>query len=294
LGIFLVAAVAFGLAASFLAGPSTPFEAQAPPSPPTNFLYVQIASAIILLALVGFVVFRIISTFRRGGLPIPVHTMVLFLTMFGVALVFLVLFHLVGGGATTAVANGTAKAGSPPPPPPNAGPSGPAVGNFTGFGGVSIPGWVVYAGVIGAALVVVTVLVPYVIAARKEPIGALGTPRPTVEEVRAALQRAIDDLDAPSVSANRRIIAAYAALLQRFEERRPRGVDGAVDTMTPRDVERVCIERLRVEPSTARELTGLFEEARYSTHPMEEPDVERARAALRRALTDLDRAPRLP
>ncbi|MCI4330298.1 MAG: DUF4129 domain-containing protein [Thermoplasmata archaeon] len=293
LGIFLLGAVAFGVAASFLAGASQPFEAQATAAMPVGYAYLEVASAIVLFGIIARVVYGFVQAVHRGTLPIPGHTMALLLTMFGIALVFLLLFHLVGGGGTAAQGNLTAPNHTQPPPPPTGG-STSASGNFTGAGGVNLPGWVVYLGLGVTSILVVAVALPYLIAARREPPFPLPRTGPTPEEVRAAIRRALDDLDSPApMSGNRRIIAAYAALLERFEERRPRGVDGAIETMTPRDIERVCVERLRVSPLTARELTDLFEEARYSKHQLTETDVERARRALRKALDDLERTPRL-
>lgn len=292
-GIFLLAAVAFGLAASFLAGPTHPFQASAPASAPfAGYLYFEAVALTILGGLIAWAVYRFANTLRRGTLPVPVHTMIMFLVMFGVAILFIALFHLVGGTAqSVAAANTTVQNNTPPPTPPN---SGGGVGNFTGGAGVSLPGWVVYAGLGLAAVVVALFIVPAAVAARRPLPGGSEPRRPSHQEVRAAVTQALADLDAPSsISGNRRIIAAYAALLERFEERRPSGVDGRIETMTPRDVERVCVERLQVARTTASELTVLFEEARYSRHEMGEGDVERARSALRRALSDLDRPVRL-
>ncbi len=294
LGIFLLAAVAFGLAASFLAGPAQTFVATAPSasSAPGGILYFQIAAVVIFLGIIAWFVARLALTLRQGTLPVPVHTMFLLLTMFGVAIGFVILFHLFGGGPL-AVSNGSANhsvGGTPPPP----GGSGPPVSNFTGPAGVNLPGWIVYGGLGVTAIFVVVLLFPYLLAARRVPSTPSASRSPSPDEVRAALRKALADLDAPAtLGANRRIIAAYAALLERFEERRPHGVDGPVETMTPRDIERVCVERLQVAPTTARELTDLFEEARYSQHVMGEPEVERAREALRKALVDLGRSPRL-
>lgn len=292
-GVFLLAAVAFGLAASFLAGPVAPVEVSAPPtsSPNAGFLGFELASVIILVGFVAWVVYRIALGVRRGTLPVPAHAVMLLLTMFAVAVLFVVLFHAVGGTAW-ATSNRTANVTGPgtTPPPITTTPGG----NLTGPAGITIPGWTLYAGFALAAVVVVVLALPYLVALRREPGDSGSSALPSKAEVRAALGQALADLDASTdVSANRRIIAAYASLLVRFEERRPSGVDGTLATMTPRDVEQVCVQRLRVGAGTAHELTGLFEEARYSHHPLGEEAVVRARTALRRALEEIDQGPRL-
>ena len=49
--------------------------------------------------------------------------------------------------------------------------------------------------------------------------------------------------------------------------------------------------RLGIRPEVATELTRLFEEARYSTHPLGPESADRAAEAMRRATADLERAP---
>ncbi|HEX9341828.1 MAG TPA: DUF4129 domain-containing protein [Thermoplasmata archaeon] len=46
--------------------------------------------------------------------------------------------------------------------------------------------------------------------------------------------------------------------------------------MTPRELERLAVDRLRVSPDASGTLTSLFEEARYSDHPLREADRARA------------------
>jgi phosphatidylglycerophosphate synthase len=58
--------------------------------------------------------------------------------------------------------------------------------------------------------------------------------------------------------------------------------------LTPRELEDLAIGRLRVGRRDAEDLTGLFEEARYSVHPLGQPDRDRALRSLERIRTALE------
>ncbi len=60
------------------------------------------------------------------------------------------------------------------------------------------------------------------------------------------------------------------------------------ETLTPRELESLAIERLSVSPDSSDELTGLFEEARYSEHALGEADRDRAVRSLERIRADLE------
>jgi hypothetical protein len=48
------------------------------------------------------------------------------------------------------------------------------------------------------------------------------------------------------------------------------------EAMTPRELEGLAVERLHVSREASETLTSLFEEARYSVHPLGEGDRRRA------------------
>jgi len=50
----------------------------------------------------------------------------------------------------------------------------------------------------------------------------------------------------------------------------------AQGALTPRELEGLAVERLRVSRDASETLTSLFEEARYSEHPLGEADRQRA------------------
>jgi hypothetical protein len=80
------------------------------------------------------------------------------------------------------------------------------------------------------------------------------------------------------------ILALYATLLARL-----RPMVGGMDTSTPEEIRAVHLERLGARPEPARTLTRLFEEARYSAHPMGPESSRTAQEAVRAVLDDLDR-----
>jgi hypothetical protein len=71
------------------------------------------------------------------------------------------------------------------------------------------------------------------------------------------------------------ILAAYARMAVRL------GRPGEDKTLTPREFARKSGWRLRQSATSLEQLTSLFEEARYSDHPMGEEERERALASLR-------------
>jgi hypothetical protein len=80
------------------------------------------------------------------------------------------------------------------------------------------------------------------------------------------------------------IFALYAALLEALGP-----ALGELSARTPREVEWLSVRYLGVSPETARWLTGLFEEARYSSHPIRPESIGAAREALLRLLQELQR-----
>jgi len=70
--------------------------------------------------------------------------------------------------------------------------------------------------------------------------------------------------------------SAILACFQRFC--RLLGTRGITEqgALTPRELERLAVDRLRVAPEASATLTSLFEEARYSEHALQEADRTRA------------------
>jgi Domain of unknown function (DUF4129) len=140
-----------------------------------------------------------------------------------------------------------------------------------GRGGYAVPSWLpwtVLAIVLVGAAVVVTVL-----RARRE--SAINDQLPQQIGARAAVRAAIGALDSAS-DPRRAVIAAYVAM---EHELATHGI-ARLPAEAPREyLGRVLAETAGAERE-ARTLTGLFEEARFSTHPIPERVRELALSAL--------------
>jgi Domain of unknown function (DUF4129) len=79
------------------------------------------------------------------------------------------------------------------------------------------------------------------------------------------------------------ILALYGRLL--------RGASpflGELGPRTPREIEAGLLRRFPIRPATARTLTGIFEEARYSTHPLDAGRLDQTRGLFREVIAELD------
>jgi len=65
---------------------------------------------------------------------------------------------------------------------------------------------------------------------------------------------------------------------------------GSVDPETPEEIRSLHLVRLGISREASESLTRLFEEARYSTHPLGPEAAERATEVIRSAEADLSRA----
>lgn len=137
--------------------------------------------------------------------------------------------------------------------------------------GFTLPGWLPWTLLAIVALALTVAMVVLWLWRRRPATEAR-------EEIatHAAVEAAIDALDAEA-DPRRAVIAAYGAMQRTLGER------GIV--RSPAEAPREYLERaLRASHATegeARTLTGLFEEARYSMHPIPEPFRELALSALR-------------
>ena len=186
-----------------------------------------------------------------------------------------------------------------PPVLRGSGPISPP-GNHTGAGGVPsqnnstlgapggfpfsnfVPPWVPYAVALGIALATVLVVVPFLLTRRREhrERSSLGGPE---EAARAAMSETLMQLGQGSFGdARALILALYARLLARVAEPL-----GGIDHLTAREIEAALSQSLGVRPGTAHALTEMFEEARYSTHPLGPESVARARSALEETLAEM-------
>jgi uncharacterized protein DUF4129 len=274
--LLILAPVVLGVGAALLVGPLPAARLAVAPTPAhTSLELIGIVITGLLLFVVAAVVLPIIFGQRRSYGPRVVTNVFAY---FVVAILILIALHLVAPGAPPS-GSGTAANGSISPPPP----TGNRTNLSVGFpGGILLPGWVLYLIIAVVAVALGAIAVPLGIRRRE---GRLAVPaRPPTDDRRSALEEAIVGLDESTLVPRERIILVYRRLLQRVGPRA-----GDLDRMTAREIETACRTSLGIGASSARELTALFEEARYSDHEIAETMVVRARAALAAALADLER-----
>lgn len=291
--VALLAALASGAAASLLIGAAT-----SPGAPPPHVTSIVVPDWLIgyaflagIVALVGFFIYRRVE---GGAMPVPGRVAATLLLVILVAVLFLAALRVFGGG-------GPGPEGAVPPPHGNT--TGVVVNNTTAnattpLGGngsfllwsPNLPPWLPFVVVVAVILVVVVVAVPQVrqyVSYRRElrrarPSGA----RPlVVAEVQDALARAAGDLERGG-DPRAVIVALYGSLLDRLAP-----LVGSTDPDTPEEIRTLHLVRLGIRVSAATDLTRLFEEARYSSHPMGPDAADAARRAVREALADLARVP---
>jgi hypothetical protein len=162
--------------------------------------------------------------------------------------------------------------------------------NATGAGGApplwsGFPSWTLFAVVAVAVAVVAVVAIPELRAllAGRRPGSADVDLAAAAAGARAALGDAQDQLDRGG-DPRAVIVALYASLLLRLGP-----MVGDLDPATPEEIRSKHLVRLGIQPLAAHALTRLFEEARYSSHPMDAAAAARARVILRAAEADLAR-----
>jgi hypothetical protein len=294
LAIFVIAAVAFGVAAALLAAPyvTPPASTGSAPTLQTNTVLseaVELSGIVFLLGMFGYFLVRRLT---GGSASIPGRAVTPILVVLLLLVVFVLVSRLVSPGPLPP-SEGSTGCGAPPcgtnsssAVENNSTANSSLFGTYSGLG-LHLPGWWIYAallGVVAIALLVVLPLLSRRVGTREPPAPADADP----EAIRRSLQETLAELGRGEGGPRERIIRAYGRLLTRVASG-----TGDLATLTPREIERLCRTRLRIQVATAHEITALFEEARYSTHPMGSAEVDRAERSLARALKDLE-GPLLP
>ena len=279
LAIFLLVAVAFGAAAAMLvASPSTP----GAPSPLitsvpfTTGLWV-FAGVTIALGILYLVLNR-----GEGGAGIPASPA---LAVLGAGVVVAIILTVAASLAHAISGAGGGDSG-PSGPPDNNTSAPPPVNPPTGGGTLAAwaPGWIPWIVLGVVTVVIVALLVPFLLRRGRRPAPAADSNASR----RAGIAKALQKLDASARATPReRILALYAQLLARVAP-----VLRRLDALTAREVASAVLDEWHVPAASAATLTDLFEEARYSDHPMSEASVDRARRALQDALNAIDLTPR--
>ena len=160
--------------------------------------------------------------------------------------------------------------------------------NLTPFAFPGLPAWAPYLVIVGVLVIVIVFVGPVVwswSAGRREARAVPRGRQRTVGELRGALESAAVELEGGASDPRTVIVRLYGTLLARLEP-----MVGSVDARTPEEIRAQHLARLGIRRDAATRLTRLFEEARYSSHPLGPETVVEARAAIREALEDLARA----
>jgi uncharacterized protein DUF4129 len=287
--IVVVAAVFLGIAAALLSGaPATPSTFQSTPGAFVTLSQLQIFGWIVIGSVVVWLVYRVVVRIRDpSGSALATQFVAGASVVLLLAVVFVFLARFLSHPAPkpptgSGAANHTVV---PPPPPPGGLPGNVSVGP------INAPGWEAYLGLIVLVVVLAAVAIPvsaYLAARRRD---AEEEPEPSESErSRAEIASTLAALEAdPNADPRALIVALYGRLLASVDER-----VGGVEARTAREIELLTVHALGLPPDAARELTALFEEARYSPHPISSNDVANARKALRRILGRIDAETRSP
>jgi len=185
-----------------------------------------------------------------------------------------------GGGSGSGSGGGSGGSGSS---------SGGSSGSGNGTVGLAaarsppFSAWPVFVAVIGAALVVVTIVVPGLATHRIRMRGS--APAPASQAARIEVSRVFREAASNLTNATDPrsvIVQLYARLMARLEP----AVEIA-SSRTPEEIRRVHLIPLGVRPRAAERLTRLFEEACYSSHSMGVDTLEVARESIQVAEYDL-------
>jgi hypothetical protein len=284
--VLVLAAFAVGAAASLLAGAAA---SSASPSERSAELVVPFWSLEAGLAVVVFggIALLLINWYTGTNVAFPGRLAMTAFVGILVAVLLLVLMQALAHSTALGAGgpgNGTAS-GTSPSNNSNAS-TIPGGGSFFLLG-PSSPPWGLFVVVAVAAVVVSVVLTsPYwwrAITRRGVPESPPPSPD-AAARVRVALEDATEALDAGG-DLRTVVLRLYGAILARVAP-----AVGDVDRATPEEIRAIHLVRLGIRPDAAEVLTRIFEEARYSSHPVSDEMVRRVTTALREAIEDLDRA----
>jgi hypothetical protein len=291
--VVIALALAVGAAASLIAGAATSKAFQPGLVSPFIVSSTELAAVFVLacIVLIGLIVWVRSDSTR---LALPGRSVATMLALVLVAIVFVALFHVLGGGPVVFHSTSPAGTSSNNSTSANLTQQPPVTSNVSTplpvpSPNLPLPPWVLFAAVAAVALAIGAV--PALWRRSRDGTGhpaGVGSKATRVAEARGALASAALALDAGTEPRDV-IIRLYATLLHRVAP-----IVGGVDDETPEEIRALHLERLGIRPSAATTLTRLFEEARYSSHPLGPEAVTRAVNAIREARRDLDRTPPAP
>jgi hypothetical protein len=282
-------AVLVGLVASLLIGAAPP-----PPRAQAGEVDVNLPAAVWGLLLLGPLVAGLSVVAGRawaGTLPRSnLARMMVTAAVIGVlALLFIYLAH--GGGS---LGQGTITVSTNPGNPGHGNLTPPSKTNISNQSkGTAVPGtyivsvtpWVLIAVIVGISVCVAVLAFPRMLSRLIDRAPRKARVPPTA---RAQVQAALADAGAAidrGADPRETVIRLYLRLLYEIAPRA-----GDVSPLTPDEIRRHMLAGLGVGAAASEALTRLFEEARYSSHPIGPGDAQRFREAIRQVDDDLRRS----
>jgi len=286
LGLAVLIGVAVSLLAAAAPSPTTPRAGEVVVDLPTTFWGALLLSPL----LVGFA--GILFRWARAPRATTGRTILLgfaILLLVGVSLLLLLAIAHPTAGTVGFVTNGstggsTNTSGGSPPPGGSGGTAGG--GTVPGTYVYTVGTWMMLALVLAISACVGLLAVPGVLSrlAGRGPPAARPAPvdRRQVTEAFAEASTAM----ARGEDFRETIVRLYVRLLGGLAPKA-----GNFDCLTPEEIRLRVLEHLGVQADPARDLTRLFEVARYSSHTMGEVEADRFRAAVATIEQDLYRGP---
>jgi hypothetical protein len=287
--IVLVVALAVGAAASLVAGAATSPAFHAGRYSEIALSEGTLAAIVVLIAFVALGLFLYVR-FTSNTLGVPKRWVVTALTIIVILILLTALFHVLGNSTAP---NSSTSTGTTANNTTGTGTTTNSTGNLSGPGGqldvlsVHLPGWSLFVAVALVAIIGAAIAVPALRAAslRRDRIRTASRAQSAeVAQVRGALAVAVQELD-EGQEPRAVVIRLYTTLLRRVGT-----MVGGIEEVTPEEIRSLHLERLGIRSTAATSLTRLFEEARYSSHPMGPEAADRATVAISHALEDLDRS----
>jgi hypothetical protein len=291
--VLLLAALAVGGAASIVAAART---ASSPPIPGTPVSEVYVSDQVIILGCVLLflaIVVPLAYDRIRGGTSLPGRAVAVSLVVVLAMIIFVVAARFLGFGGSP-FAPGTGQIGVSNNSSDTHTNLNNSTGQLLGNGGtisvwgLHFPAWVLFPVIAILGTVIAVVAVPRVRLYLQDRAVSRAGADSQETEVRGALDAAAQELASGS-DPRTVILRLYGRLLRRVEP-----VTGNVDRATPEEIRTIHLLRLGIRVEAADALTRLFEEARYSTHPLGVDAATRASQAIADAERDLARDSPLP
>ena len=284
--LLLLMAAGFGIIAALLASPAQPAGPTHSANSGSQHDWSVGLGVVGVIAVFGFMMYEAFRRFHEGRLGLPMRMAVPGLIFILVGMIFLIAFHYVQtsvlpGGSTLHTVPVTVGSNRNQAPQrgnlaPNGGGGGPAPG--TSVVSCIDLGWL--------ALVVGAMAAAYLLYSTlgRDEKSVHVKIREETERVRNELEDPLRKLtEDPNADPREVMRALYQRLLLAL---RPRL--GALAESTAREVERTIVGAFGVHEVNAHELNRLFEDARYSRHPVGRKDAAVARKALESAISNLD------